>query len=262
MAGFVSLIAAVALAAPLSVRVGMDTRTPPWAFAPGSDASKEDFRAEPHPGPDELSRLEGLDVDVMHALADRMGVSVEVVPTAWIDLESGLRDGRFDLILNAWTPSATTPPEIVASDPYYSWSLLLAVRASETSIRSVADLAGHRVGHVSDPAVLRAVRAMGMGVDAQLERVDQGGEEMFARLARGDLDGLLFDSTFVLWRVARDREFRVVGEPLNKLGYHVGVRRDDRDLFEKVQAAVRSFVASGEPDALRRKWEGPEAPAP
>jgi ABC-type amino acid transport substrate-binding protein len=258
-----SLITAVAIAAPpapSAIRVGLDPRTAPWAFVPGYDDSKEDVRAQPSLSADQLAGLTGLDVEVLHILARDMGADVEIVPTPWVDLEAGLRERRFDLILDAWTPSATTSPDIVASDPYYTWSLLVVVRASDRSIRTVADLAGRRVGHVSDPSVLRAVRAMGLGLGAELERVDQGGEAMFELLAASELDAVIFDSTFVRWRMARDGAFRILGEPLNSLGYHVGVRRDDPELLARVQTAVRSFVSSPEAAALRRRWEGPEAP--
>jgi ABC-type amino acid transport substrate-binding protein len=260
-----SLFTAVAIAAPPGpsvIRVGLDPRTAPWAFVPGYDDSKEDFRSTPRVSTDQLAGLTGLDVEVLHILAREMNVGVEIVPTPWVGLETGLKAGRFDVILDAWTPSATTPPEIVASDPYYSWGLLVVVRASDSSIRAVSDLAGRRVGHVSDPSVLRAVRAMGLGLGADLERVDEGGDAMFDLLAASELDAVIFDSTFVRWRMAGDSAFRVLGDPLNRLGYHVGVRRDDPVLLARVQAAVRSFVSSPEAAALRQRWEGPRAPRP
>lgn len=262
LASLLALVGTAAPAAPPTLRVGMDPRTAPWAFVPGHDYSKEDFRAEPRLTREQISRLTGLDVEVMGALARLMGVQVEIVPTPWIELEAGLTSGRFDVILDAWTPSAATPPGIVASEPYYTWSLLIVTRASDRSIASVPDLVGRRVGHVSDPSVLEALHAMGSSLDAQLVPVDQGGEEMFDRLGVSDLDAVIFDSTFVLWRIARDARFHVVGEPLNRLGYHVGVRRGDDGLLAKVQAAVRQFVGSPEAVALRRKWESSEAPGP
>jgi ABC-type amino acid transport substrate-binding protein len=60
--------------------------------------------------------------------------------------------------------------------------------------------------------------------------------------------------------VAGDSTLRAVGEPLNHLGYHVGVRSEDADLLARVQAAVKAMAADGETDAIRRKWEAPAAP--
>jgi ABC-type amino acid transport substrate-binding protein len=103
---------------------------------------------------------------------------------------------------------------------------------------------------------------MGSSLEARLERVDQGGEELFSRLGSSDLDAVIFDSTFVRWQIARDASFHVVGKPLNRLGYHVGLRRGEDALLAKVQAAVKQFVESPEAAELRRKWESREAPGP
>lgn len=185
-----------------------------------------------------------------------MGVHAEIVQTPWLDLEAGLLASRYDMILSAWTPNARTSEGIVASEPYYEWGLLVAARAADASIRSVGDLSDRRIGHVSDPSVLPALRALGAGVGAKLVVVDQGGEELFARLGSGEIDAIVFDSAFVRWRVGQDGGFRVVGEPLNHLGYHVGVRASDKALLEKVQAAIKGFVASAEAREVQRKWEG------
>jgi ABC-type amino acid transport substrate-binding protein len=247
---------------PPTVRVGLDPRSAPWAFVPGHDYTKEDVRAPPKLTAEQLTRLVGLDVDVLHALERRMGVRAQIVPTPWFDLEAGLLNSRYDLILNAWTPNARTPEAIAPTTPYYAWGLLVAARTADASIRTLSDLADRRIGHVSDPSVLPALRALGAGVGARLTVVDQGGEELFDRLGRSELDAVAFDSAFVRWRVARDGAFRIVGEPLNHLGYHVGVRASDKALFEKVQGAVNGFVGSPEAQEVRRRWESAATAAP
>ncbi len=228
---------------------------------PGHDYTREPFDSAPHLTRTQLGRVVGLDVDVIRALEAQLGTRFELVQTRWIDLESGLLAGRYDMILDAWTPSASTPAGIVATDPYYTWGLLMAARSQDASIREPKDLTGKRLGPVSDPSVLRALEAMGESLGTNRVVVDQGGDEMFRRLARGELDVVLFDSPFVRWRVARDPAFRVVGEPLTQLGYCVGVRAEDKALFERMQAAVHAFVASPEAKRIRHKWETAEAPA-
>ena len=258
-----ALVVAASAAQPAErVRVGIDPRTAPWAFVPGVDYSKVDYRTRPKLARDQLARLAGIDVEVAHALERRMGVRMEIVPTAWDSLEPGLLGGRYDLILNAWTPTAKTPSGIAASEPYYACGLVVVARAADATIGTFADLAGRRIGHISDPTVLPALRAMGTGLGASLVVVDQGGEELFERLDRGALDAIVFDSAYVRWRVARDPAFRVVGEPLNRLGYHVGVRAADKALMESVQQAVKDFAGSAEATAIRRKWESAATPAP
>jgi len=245
-----------------TVRVGLDPRAAPWVFVPGYDYGRETFLDPPRLSSRQLGRVAGLEVDILKALERRMRGRFELVQTRWVDLEPGLLDSRYDIILNAWTPSPSTPDTILATDAYYAWGLLVAIRADETSIRSLPDLSGRRLGHVSDPTVLVAVRAMSDSVGAQRVVIDQGGDEMFRRLGRRELDAVIFDSAYVRWRVARDRAFRILGEPLNQLGYHAGVRTTDRALWERLQAAIRDFVGSDEALAIRKRWESAETPTP
>ena len=236
-----------------ALRVGMDTRTPPWSFIQGVDFSKEDFTATPSVTEAQLKKLVGLDVDVANALGRRLEVGLKIVPVSWFDLEKGLIAKRYDLIVNSWTPSRKTPASILASAPYFEWGLLIAVRADNNKVRTYKDLSGVTVGHYRDPAVELTLRSMGAG---HLVPHDAP-ETLFEDLRKGTLAAIVFDSVYVRWRVANDPAFRAVGEPLNRLGYHVGVRKADADLYEKVQAALRSLLSSGEMGEIRRRWEGP-----
>jgi polar amino acid transport system substrate-binding protein len=234
----------------------MDTRSLPYCFVPGLDYSKEDPHKPPAVTADQLRRLSGLEVDIMNALSRRLGVKPVAVPVAWFGLEAGLLAQRYDAILASWTPSESTSADIVASEPYYDWGLLIAARANDARIHIPADLAGLKVGHFDDPAVVRALMEMGAGLGAHLVSVSgSDGAELFERLRAGKVDALIFDSPGVRWRVAHDRAFRVVGEPLNRLGYHVAVRRTDTDLLRRMNEAIRSLLASEEMRAIRRKWE-------
>ena len=245
-------------AEPPVLRVGMDTRSRPWAFVPGLDYTKEDWNQAPRLGPTQLDALDGVEIDIMKALARRMGVVPKVVPCAWVRIEQSLVEKRFDVILNAWVPNSRTPSSVVASSPYYEWGLLIVVKADNQAIHAYADLAGTRVGYFRDLAVERTVFNVGA---RELVPVDDS-DLLFDDLAAGRIDAAIEDSTFVRWRVAHDARFRIVGDRLNKIGYRMGLRKEDAQLLEKVEAAIRDLVASGETDKIRARWESADAPGP
>jgi ABC-type amino acid transport substrate-binding protein len=227
----------------------METRLPPWSYVP--ELSR---RASPALSPAEMQRLVGLDVDVMKALAAQMKRSAVVVPTVWYELEKDLLANRFDVILSAWTPSPATPAGIVATAPYCDWGLVVAVRTDETRVKTVADLGTQelRVGHIDDPAVKRSLFALGGGRFEVRTTVPQ----LFADLVGGTLDAAVYDSLYVRWRSVRQRDVRVVGEPLNRLGYHLGLRKADAALVREVEAAVRALQEAGAWKRLQARWEG------
>jgi polar amino acid transport system substrate-binding protein len=233
------------------LRFGMETRLAPWCFVPELPR-----RPTPALAPAELQRLSGLDIEVMRALAARLKRTPVVVPTVWYDLEKDLLADKFDAILSAWTPSPNTPATIVASPAYCDWGLVVAVRAADPTVKALADLGrlNLRVGHIADPAVKRSLYALGGGSFEVRNTVP----ELFADLMGGKLDAVVYDSLYVRWRAARQSDLRVVGEPLNRLGYHVGLRKADAGVLRDVEAAVKALRASGELAAIQARWEGAE----
>ena len=231
------------------LRVGMETRLQPWSFVP--DLVR---RPSPAMSPAELQKLTGLDVEVMKAVAQQMKRTPVVVPTVWYELEKDLLANKFDAILSAWTPSPATPATIVGSPAYCDWGLVVAVRAADDSVKAVADLGQQklRVGHIDDPAVKRSLYALGGGRFEVRTTVPQ----LFSDLMDKKLDAVVYDSLYVRWRASRQHDVRVVGEPLNRLGYHLGVRKADAALAREVETAVRSLRASGELERIQARWEG------
>jgi L-cystine transport system substrate-binding protein len=234
------------------VRVGMEVRHAPWAYLPGEEDALHDLTSAPQIPAGHAQRVRGFDVDVLRALSRRLGLPARIVPTAKSDLEAGLLAGRFDVILSAWTPRPDTPEAIASTAPYAEWGLLLVVRRDDPRVQSVADLDGLIVGHYRDPAVEKPLRAMGHG---QFQVADSSAA-LFRQLKARTIDAVLFDSVHARWRASRDPSLRVTGEPLNRLGYHVGVLRSNPGLFSRLQAAVVDLVASPEMAAIRKQWEG------
>ena len=253
LATFLALAVLAAPAQAADLKIGISSDNPPWSFVPerlpaliGGATTLPPVTAVQFKG------LTGLDVDVARALAQRMGMTPRFVSASWINIEKELLDKKFDVILSSWTPSRKTSASVAASDPYYNWGLVIAVHGADAKVHTYRDLASARlVGHYADPAVEQTLRSLGA---AQSKSLDSEGA-MFKALFDGTLDALVHDSTYVRWRVNDDPTIRIVGEPLNRLGYHVGVRREDKDLLQKVNAALKDLLASPEMDEIRKQAE-------
>jgi polar amino acid transport system substrate-binding protein len=240
-----------------TLRFGMDTRGAPGSFVPQLEGRQEDHRLAPQVTKEQLRSVVGLEVDILRALARRMGAAPEIVPISWFDYEKELSAGRVDLILGSWTPTSETPSSIAASVAYYDWGILAAVRA-DSAVRALADLEGLRVGRIPDPSVELALHALQNDLRMRVVVVESG-EMLFDQLLAGQIDALLYDSMYVRWRVRRGAPIRVVGAPLNRLGYHVGVLRWHGDLLARTNAAIKDLRDSGELAKIRAKWEGAAA---
>ena len=84
MAFVLALLLAAALVSPAGegevLRVGMDTRSRPWVFVPGLDYSKEDFARAPGITPAQVEQLQGVEIDILEAVARRLGVKTQDRP--------------------------------------------------------------------------------------------------------------------------------------------------------------------------------------
>jgi ABC-type amino acid transport substrate-binding protein len=233
------------------LKVGLDPRSAPWAFVPGVDYSSVDFRTEPSLSRADVEKVAGLDVDVSRALARELGRRLVVVPVSYYRLEQALLRGEVDLIVNAWNRTRETPPSIRETEPYCFWGLLVAARADDARFKSPADLRGKRVGHFQSRLVNQTLHSLGA---AELKTYDNEAR-LFGDLKAGAIDAVVYDSAAVRWRARSDGAIRAVGEPLNKLGYHVAVRAADEALFARVQEAIRALTRSGALAAIQRRWE-------
>ncbi|MBD5831852.1 transporter substrate-binding domain-containing protein, partial [Janibacter melonis] len=60
----------------------------------------------------------GFDIEVMDAVAERLGVEVEYVPTQWDSMFAALDAGRFDVVANQVTSNPEREQLYDLSDPY------------------------------------------------------------------------------------------------------------------------------------------------
>ncbi len=90
--------------------------------------------------------MDGFDVDVAKEVAKRLGVRVEFVTPDWDLIAAGNWGGRWDVSIGSMTPTEERAELLWFTAPYYYTPASFAVHKDNTTIRTVADLAGKKVG--------------------------------------------------------------------------------------------------------------------
>ena len=88
--------------------------------------------------------LVGYDVEVAAAVAKKLGVKVEYVETPWDAIFAGLTSKRFDVIANQVTRNPERAGLYGLSDTYTVSEGVIATRADDSSVSSLADLKGKK----------------------------------------------------------------------------------------------------------------------
>ena len=172
-------------------------------------------------------------------------------PTAREILAFGqLYEGRCDLFMGLPLTErfAGDKPRLIFSIPYYVMRQVV-VSSSLGAFRSLDELKSRLVG----------VQAMTIGDHMVYERgynrkVYLSPEATFDGLGRGEVDAVVLESPLAGWFVKKNPGFRAteINDPARDLKIGAGVRRDDRELKEAVDRAIRQLQSAKLPEILGR----------
>jgi polar amino acid transport system substrate-binding protein len=90
--------------------------------------------------------LEGFDISVAKEVAKRLGVKAEFVTPDWDLITSGNWGKRWDISIGSMTPTKERMQALHFTMPYYSTPAQFSIHKDNTSIKSIEDLAGKRIG--------------------------------------------------------------------------------------------------------------------
>lgn len=90
--------------------------------------------------------LEGFDISVAKEVAKRLGVQVKFITPDWDLITAGKWGKRWDISIGSMTPTKERKNALLFTLPYYSSPAQFAVHKDNTTIKTLADLAGKKIG--------------------------------------------------------------------------------------------------------------------
>lgn len=96
---------------------------------------------------DENDELTGYDVEVAKAIADKLGVEIQIVPGEWDGLFAGMDAGRYDMVVNGVEVTEERADKYDFSTPYAYIRTALIVRGDNDSIKTFEDLMGKKTAN-------------------------------------------------------------------------------------------------------------------
>jgi len=216
------------------LRVGLDAANRPWAY------------------PDGKGGLTGLDIDVLAALGEEMGVRWEYVNSAPHLLLPGLTEGRYQVVINGLVVTPARQNQAAFSLPYFYLGQVVVVSDKETSIRGIEDLAGRRVGaQLGTLALAEAGKVPG----AKVRPYDDFSIALVA-LSRAEVDAVIADNLLAADYLRAHPELRlqIVGGPFAQEPVAIAVSPRHSDLLKHINEALIALRQRGILARLERKW--------
>lgn len=200
--------------------------------------------------PNDARRLAGFEVEIVEAVARRLGVRSEFVQTDWNTLLASLARGDFDVAVNGLEVTPGRARDFRLTRPYAGFAESLVVRRSEVQqIRGLADLAGRRVGTLAGSLAHDILRA---APEVSVVLYD-GVEEPFIDLEHGRTDAVLLDHV-ITERYGLPRPHLAEAVRLPGGTYAMALRRSDHDLWAAIDASLAAMAADGELPRILGAW--------
>jgi len=156
--------------------------------------------------------------------------------------ESLASDHQVDMVIATYSITAKRMEKINFAGPYYSSQAAVLVQASNTTIKSVDDLAGKQV----------ATQANSTGVTTIEKYAPQATivplpdhAQCLAALQQGRVDAYVIDQTLLLNATVSNKDVRIVGDPFGPAdAYGIGVAKDT-DAKAFIDAWLKKIEADG-----------------
>lgn len=216
------------------LRAGVKFDTPPFGFV------------------DESGETVGYDIDLVRAIADYLGVELELVSVTSPTRIPLLVSDQVDLSAASMTHTRERDETIDFSITYYIGGQSLMVPA-DSDITSVDDLAGRTVAVQQGTTLEENIARRAPEANVIAFR-DYNSAWLALRQGRADA---LTGSKQILQGFQRDsEEFVVLDESISTEPFGIGVRQGDSELRDAVNFALMALWESGEFQAIYENWFG------
>jgi polar amino acid transport system substrate-binding protein len=189
----------------------------------------------------------GVSVDLAGALGEYLHRPVRIENIPFTGLIPSLLTGKIDLIISSMTDTPEREKTIAFSDPYLSIGLAVfaGTKSGLTGTMEPGDL--DQTGRTL--AVRQGTTAQAWAADhlkqAKVLVLDKESSAVM-EVVQGKADGFLYDQMSV-WKNHQEHPAETIAllQPLQRESWAIGMRPDEKELREQVNAFIKVFRASG-----------------
>jgi len=215
------------------IRIATDATWPPFEFV--NEQTKE---------------IEGFDIDIMKAIAEKEGLDVEFVNVGWDPLLAGVAQGTYDAAISSITITEERKKVMLFSDPYFEAGQIIVVRIDNMTITgkdTLAGIVGSQLGTTGSFEVEKIAAAT-------LKTYDDIGLA-FQDLINGQIDAVVCDNPVALNYTGQNPDkLKTAGGTFTEENYGIALAKGQEDLLEKINAGIAALKAEGKFEEFSKKW--------
>jgi len=200
---------------------------------------------------EKTGEIEGFDIDLFKAIAEKEALDVEFINIAWDPLLAGMTQCLYDAAISSITITAERKKEMLFSEPYFKAGQVVTVRKDNTDITGKDALAGKVVGAqfgTTGAAEVEKIKG------ATLKTYDEIGLA-YQDLMNGQIDAVVADNPLALAYVGENPDkLKMVGDVFTDEVYGIAVCKTKPDLLAKINSGLKAVKEEGVIERLVEKW--------
>ena len=199
---------------------------------------------------DENNNIIGIDAEIAAAVADKLGMELEIKDMAFDSLITAVSSGAIDVVLAGMTVTPERAEAVNFSDSYAT-GIQVVIVAEGSAIATIDDLAGKKIG-VQSGTTGDIYCAGDYGEDA-VARYDNGALAVQA-LQNGQVDCVVIDNEPAKAFVEANEGLKILETEYITENYAAAIAKENVELLEKFNTALAELKAEGKIDEIVGKY--------
>lgn len=197
--------------------------------------------------------LTGFDVEVVTAVAQKLGVKPQFEETQWDAIFAGLEAGRSDVIANQVSITPAREAKYEFSKPYTVSTGVIVTKSGNTDISSFADLKGKTTAQSLTSNWQQLAKDSGANIEAV-----EGWAQAITLLKQGRVDATINDKLTYLdsQKTKQDDGIKIAAETAEKSLSAMAFRQGSEDLVKAVDKALEELSSDGTLSTISDKYFG------
>ncbi len=191
----------------------------------------------------------GIDADIAKAIADKMGMELEIQDMAFDSLIPAVQSGKADFTAAGMTVNEDRKKNVDFTDTYAQAAQVIIVKDG-SEIKATADLDGKKIG--VQTGTTGDIYA-GDIKDAKINRYNKGMEAVMA-LTQEKIDAVVIDREPAKVFVKENAGLKILDEAFTEEEYAIAVKKGNTELLDKMNAAIKELKDSGELQKIVDKY--------
>lgn len=223
--------------------VGVDPSVPPLSFYSSA------------------GEIRGFEIDVAHAVADKLGVNLKVVPVTRGNRVAQLENRAINYIASGFVNNKANAERFLLSTPYLRDALVVVVLQSldgTVQFSQFSDLRNKRIGIVNDGEMLETVMKSQLYIQNGRRPYPYAQQSnILVALDHGMLEAAVISLLTYYSKISVEkRSYRAIGDPIIITTYSYAFRKEDKELANAMNIFLDDMAQDGTLRKISEKWFG------